>query len=124
MICYVDGGYDNVRKRNGYGSFAIFDDQDNQISLVRFKIPEANSNNEAEYISLITLLTWLEVNDMANQTDVIIIMTDSRLMVNQISGEWDIRADNLKPLLERVKLSDKMVLRWTPRKNIVKVLGH
>jgi|WetSurMetagenome_2_1015567.scaffolds.fasta_scaffold00807_9 ribonuclease HI len=124
MEIYVDGGYDNIRKQDGYGSFAAFNDDHSLIDLVRFELPEAKSNNEAEYLSLQKVLEWLDVNDLVKSVDSIIIFTDSRLMVNQLSGEWQVKAENLKPFVQSTQIPEKTWLKWTPRKNIVKILGH
>lgn len=121
MIFYVDGGYDNIRKQNGYGSFAAYAGE-TEISLVRFDLPEVKSNNEAEYMSLLKLLEWIDVNGLSNEPNT--ILTDSRLMVNQISGEWKVKAENLKPFLAMVHLPEKTELKWITRKVIVKILGH
>ena len=124
MICYVDGGYNNNNKSDGYGSFAAFDSNGNLIDKISFLLPEANSSNEAEYYSLSYLITWLEANNLPSEKDGCIIYSDSRLMINQVNGYWKVRASNLQVLVDKIKLPPYTKLDWVDRNRIVDVLGH
>ena len=125
MVCYVDSGYRNDGSSNsnssGYGSFIIYDDFDNKKELSRFKLPEASSNNEAEYLGLIKLLIYLDLYEYPEAT----IYMDSQLVVNQVNNKWKINYKNLYDLYHIVKsFNVKFELKWIPREQIVDQLGH
>lgn len=79
------------------------------------------TNNEAEYATLISLLMNLPSNSRPT------IFMDSKLVVQQLQGNWKVRANNLKPwfeLCERHLKRTKATLRWVPRDVIVQKVGH
>jgi len=73
------------------------------------------TNNEAEYHSLIALLEWAVEHGVRD----LIVRGDSQLVVYQADGKRQPKAENLKPLLLRVKqLSGKIGavrFEWIPR---------
>ncbi len=120
---YCDGGCNNITKEKAYGSFAVFIDEENEV-IQRYRFDHIRTSNEAEYEILIKLLEYLVEN---NITDVI-INSDSKLTVMQVNGTYGVYAPNLIPkcivakeLLSKLSNSK---LEWTPRKNIVSILGH
>lgn len=122
--CYVDGGYRNDGSKDsnlsGYGSYKFY--LENGLTETRsFKLPLARSNNEAEYLSLIELLT----SGLESFNDKIIIYMDSQLVVNQVNNRWKVNYKNLQILLDKIKsLNLNFELEWIPRESIVKELGH
>ena len=133
IICWVDGGYNNVKKTNGYGSFLIRNGEED--ILKRFLLPEANSSNEAEYLSLLKLLDELYalVNWVWKQEKIsVIIKSDSQLMVNQIKGTWKVNSQRLVELnhkclteIKDIEISNvKLKLQWINREENVIMLGH
>jgi ribonuclease HI len=120
MKYWVDGGCRNQGKANritweGYGSFSDGE------RVTHFELPDAGTNNEAEYQSLLQLLKTLSARCKAT------IYTDSRLMVGQLTDDWKVKAERLKPLVEQALAELKRTgahLQWVPRKEIVKQLGH
>ena len=75
------------------------------------------TNNEAEYLALIELLGTLcelKIND-------VIIQGDSKLVVNQVAGDWKVKNERLKILNQKAKLLlydiPSWKLEWIPRKN-------
>lgn len=124
LICFTDGGYDNNRKRNGYGSFKIFNGEEETLKRFRFDFIE--SSNEAEYETFIYLLHYLLENVPRDCN--IKVFSDSQLLVNQVNKKWRVKSPNLKEFNETaVSLFDEfdnMSLTWVPRRLIVKQLGH
>ena len=60
---------------------------------------EANSHNEAEYLSLIhALQIYLEKSIMK-----LVVKGDSLLVIRQLQGVWKVQKDSLCPLLRQVK---------------------
>jgi ribonuclease HI len=124
MICYVDGGYDNIRKCNPYCSFKVYDNDGNLLQWdKKFSFIDAKTNNEAEYWALIRCLGFLAVyGDSAYDNT---IYSDSKLLVNQVQNLWKInypRLRELKDIVDGFKFHWSIV--WLPREIIVKELGH
>lgn len=75
---------------------------------------EGISNNEAEYLAIITAL-----NNVANKDSQIVILSDSQLVVNQINHKYGINNENLRRLATQVwvleKKFDKFELHWLRR---------
>ena len=118
-VFWADGGCrfqdSSGRRRECYGSYS------DGASVQRFNFPTANTSNEAEYRTLIELLSTLKVGAVPT------IRIDSKLVVGQLTRGWRVRAENLKPLHRQAKeflRSRKARLVWVPRKQIVARLGH
>ena len=116
---WVDGGCSNHnasgRDRKAYGSCS------DGVSVQRFTFPDAKTSNEAEYRTLIELLSTLQ--DGAAPTT----RMDSKLLVGQLTKGWRVRAENLKPLHKRAKelmRSTRARLTWVPRTEVFAKLGH
>ena len=60
----------------------------------RYLGPELHSNNFAEYAGLIMLLEYLYTHSLRNVT----IYCDSKLVVEQVSDNWDVNSQDLLPL--------------------------
>jgi ribonuclease HI len=113
---WVDGGYANDR---GYGSYC-----DDEGNVTRFMLPDAETNNEAEYGALIKLLATLPL-DLKEMGPT--IHTDSRLLVGQLTLGWKCKAKNLTELLwvaTTFYQRSNSHLQWVPRIEILKRLGH
>jgi ribonuclease HI len=124
MICYIDGGYDNINKRNPYISFKVYDDNGNLVTHVERATVPATTNNEAEYWALIHCLNYLQTN-ASWSNEIHTIYSDSSLLVNQVMGKWVINKPHLAKLVSYVYSYDvKYKLLWVSRKTIVKELGH
>ena len=116
---WVDGGcrgnHDIGGPRAAYGS--ISDGQD----VERSTFYGIRTNNEAEYMVLMTLLTNLRPGQGP------IIYTDSRLIVGQLTQGWRVRAPNLlefhRVAADELGLTGARLV-WVPRAQIVARLGH
>jgi ribonuclease HI len=99
-----DGGkatvaFDGASRGNPGPSAAAYvvNDEDGVVKREGEVIGEA-TNNEAEYVALLRgLVKARELGYSAVEA-----LGDSELVVEQVSGEWRCRADNLKPLCEEV----------------------
>lgn len=123
LVCYTDGGFKQRRNPKGYGSFAVYKDN-NLIELNHFDLQESNTSNESEYLSLITLLKYLAQNQKSESS---YIYMDSRLVYNQVEHRWKVGAENLKrynAIALAYKKDIKVTLIWIGRKEILKILGH
>lgn len=59
---------------------------------------QGTTNNEAEYQAVIEALVWC--HELADE---FLILTDSQLVVNQINGTWQVKAENLKSWYDNAK---------------------
>lgn len=75
---------------------------------------EGVSNNEAEYLAIISAL-----NNVFGKDNHIIILSDSQLVVNQINHKYGINSENLRGLASQVwvleKRFEKFELTWIRR---------
>lgn len=73
------------------------------------------TNNEAEYHALILGL----LHALAEGADEVEVRGDSQLVLRQVSGQYKMKAENLKPLLADAKGAlakfRKVKLEWIPR---------
>lgn len=103
---YVDGAGYNGR----YSAHAIVTGEEVEEVILRVSHKEY-TNNEMEYAALYHCL-----NRFAQAGDT--IYTDSELIVRQISGEYNIKAQNLIPLYDKCTalLHNKHIeIKWIPR---------
>ena len=99
-VLYFDGACrGNPSDKLGLG--AIIKDRYGDTITTYSKISEnGGSNNEAEYLSLIQGLKLAIKSKIRNIT----VKGDSSLIINQVTGKYQVRADNLIPLHETVKI--------------------
>ena len=74
------------------------------------------TNNVAEYTAAICALEWLAGEGYAGS---VLVLGDSQLVVRQINGEYEVRAEHLKAYHERLsalaKRFESAEFRWIPR---------
>lgn len=109
----ADGGSRGNPGPAGYG--AVVRDADGEVLLERYGALGVTTNNVAEYTGLIEgLKAALELG--ADQVDV---RMDSKLVIEQMSGRWQIKNPGLRPLAAEaaglVKRFDVITFDWIPR---------
>jgi ribonuclease HI len=78
---------------------------------------EESTNNVAEYTALAKALQWLLANNFnSNKVE---IKSDSQLVVNQLTGDYKVKAKRILPLFKHVlflktKFQD-IQIKWIPR---------
>jgi len=112
---YIDGA---ARGNPGPAGAGVFVEPERDRPALEFYEPlGATTNNVAEYRAL---LLALERAEEAGADDVD-IRSDSRLLVEQLRGNFKIRAEHLKPLLAEAVLRAKRFRRFAithiPREN-------
>jgi ribonuclease HI len=75
------------------------------------------TNNFAEYSALVKALQWLHANNFSSSR--VEIKSDSQLIVNQLSGDYKVRARRIMSLYKQVlflknKFQD-IEIKWIPR---------
>jgi ribonuclease HI len=78
---------------------------------------EGSTNNVAEYTALTKALQWLLANDYRSKK--VEIKSDSQLIVNQLTGDYKVKARRIMPLYKEVlslksKFQD-IQIKWIPR---------
>ncbi len=59
------------------------------------------TNNQAEYYAVITALTWLSQQPL-KAGDLVVVRSDSQLVVNQVVGNYKVKVAHLRPLVSQV----------------------
>ena len=113
VVVEADGGSRGNPGPAGYGSVVL--DTDGQVLLERQGSLGVTTNNVAEYTGLIEgLKAALELG----ATEVAVRM-DSKLVVEQMSGRWQIKNAGLRPLAaeaaQLVARIGKVTFEWIPR---------
>jgi ribonuclease HI len=76
-----------------------------------------STNNVAEYTALVKALEWLISNKLASSR--VEIKTDSQLVVNQLEGNYKVKAKRIIPLYKQVLLLkakfSEIRIMWVPR---------
>ncbi len=96
---YTDGGARGNPGPAAYG-LVIKNQKENIIYKHSEKIGKA-TNNQAEYEGLIAGLRWLVKNNI--QSEKIDFFLDSKLVVNQMQGNFKVKSLNIRPLWRRAK---------------------
>ncbi len=78
---------------------------------------ENSSNNVAEYTALLKALQWLLANNLGSTK--VVVKSDSQLIVNQLAGDYRVKAKRIIPLYKQVlilkrKFQDIQIM-WIPR---------
>ena len=108
--------FDGAARREGAGVGVVFVSLQRQIPLDSFSLSEFCSNNIAEYQALIIgLQIAIEMGILQLE-----IVGDSKLVINQILEQYDVKKEDLVPYCKyRKKLLanfEAITLEHTPRK--------
>lgn len=124
-IYYVDGGSqgNEQRDRPRRAKIAIaYSESSDRIDPTKITIyweeVGDKTNNEAEYLALLKTLDL--VNEKRAGSGDQVIRSDSKLVVNQVKGEWQVNEPRLKELNDRAKDAMQKLgsvrLEWVPRR--------
>jgi len=94
---HVDGGARGNPGPAGYG-VVLRDAAGSKIAELSHYLG-LRTNNFAEYSGLIAALEWAQQKDLR----ALKVISDSELMVRQITGQYKVRSPELKPLYERAR---------------------
>jgi ribonuclease HI len=115
----------------GYGSYHL-ESRTGQKQTIRLDFGRGVTNNEAEYRTLIAglknLVGRIQRAGKSPSTYSLLVHTDSQLIVGQLTQGWQVKAANLRPLVDEAKSLMGAFGRCdsvkVPRDEIVRVLGH
>jgi ribonuclease HI len=127
-ITFDGGARGNPGK--GYGSYELRSRSRGEI--VRLDFGDRVTNNEAEYRTLIAALRDLirRITAQGESPDAfaLAVRGDSQLVIFQLGGQWKVKTPHIRPLHEEatglLKPFGAVDLRWHPRANSVRTLGH
>lgn len=106
---YTDGAARGNPGLGGAGA-VIYDEQQAEVAAVSKYLGSKVTNNEAEYQALILGLQHAQ----QLSTDKLEIFMDSKLIVQQVKGNYQVKSVKLKPLFIQVK----QLLRYWPQWSI------
>ena len=130
LYLVFDGG-SKGNPGKGYGSF-VYKGVVNQLDVVTIEYPGTTTNNEAEYRTMINglkaALAAIEAEGHDPSQLKVAVRSDSKLVVEQVSGNWKIKKAELRPLVQQAQsLLGRFAawdLQWHPRSESVRILGH
>ena len=132
FLAVVDGGAlgNGSDTPKACGSYHLAT-RDGRKHTIRLDLGTA-TNNEAEYRTLIAALKDLtgRIEKAGRNPEAygVLVYTDSQLIVGQVTQGWQIKAANLRPLIDEARSLLKAFggadLVKVPRDEIVRVLGH
>lgn len=80
-------------------AFVVYDAEDELVTSCQGAMVGSQTNNTAEYAAMIEALTYAHEDD-SNDYE---ILTDSQLVVKQLSGEWQVKSENLRSWYDNAK---------------------
>lgn len=114
VIVEADGGSRGNPGPAGYGA-VVMDAESGTVLAERAESIGRATNNVAEYSGLIA---GLEAAAEVGATEVAVQM-DSKLVVEQMSGRWQVKHPDMRPLARRAQELrgpfDSVTFRWIPR---------
>ena len=123
---WFDGGTGPTNPGNGYGSYEIQSEHLNHV-VSRAGFGNPITSNQAEYMTLLLALNWLGHNAEKAQTQ-LLIFSDSKLVVMQVSGSWKVKCFHIRELRDEVRALlacfQKWEIHWQSRVENIKRFGH
>ena len=94
---YFDGASRSNPGPASYGG-VIYDENNIEVGTYYDYIGKA-TNNVAEYLGLFAGLKACKDNNIKN----LIVYGDSKLVIEQVKGNWNVKSENLKPIYNEIK---------------------
>ena len=116
LIIEADGGSRGNPGPAAYGCL-VKDAQTNEVLFEEGKTLGITTNNVAEYSGLVAALAAAHEIDPNAQIEV---RMDSKLVVEQMSGNWKIKHENMKGLVEKARnafAQTQVKYVWVPRED-------
>ncbi len=112
IMIMTDGGATSNPGRAA-AAYIVKDEKEGLICLHSEYIGNA-TNNVAEYMAVIMALNYVKRNFKGEYT----LLSDSKLVVEQLNGNYTVKATNLQPLWKKAKKlveEMKVKVKWIPR---------
>lgn len=102
VTVYFDGGFDLKTRRSGLGCAIYYEQNGKSFRLRRNAlVEELDTNNEAEYAAMHLGIQELELLGVHHLP--VIFVGDSKVVVNQLSGEWPCYEAELSKWADRIE---------------------
>jgi ribonuclease HI len=98
FIAFIDGGARNNPGPAGWGAYIV--NADGVVAAELHGALGIATNNVAEYNALLGALQWALANGVTRMD----VKADSLLLVEQMKGNYKVKADGLKPLNAKARL--------------------
>jgi len=103
VVVHFDGACQTIRGQRTAGYGCTIDGGGFRHEECGLAVPPGHlraTNNVAEYVGAIRALEWLVTTPYRGE---VVVIGDSELVVRQASGEYEVRADHLRPYHERLR---------------------
>lgn len=107
LVIYTDGASRGNPGRASYG-FTISDEKGN-LNFEEGKYIGVTTNNVAEYIGVLEALK--KAKKILTKHGQIELFADSRLIVEQLSGNFKVKALHLRPIFDQIKILEMEIGR-------------
>ena len=97
---YCDGG---ARGNPGPGGCACIIEKDGKVIIKKSKFLGRCTNNIAEYSAVLLAFEWMSGYEGVENLDINFFL-DSELVVNQLTGKYRVKNNNLKVIYLKIKL--------------------
>ena len=114
LIVEADGGSRGNPGPAGSGAIVI-DADTGEILVELARFVGVATNNVAEYIALVTALEWIDQN---HHGSTVLVRMDSKLVIEQMSGNWKIKHLDMQQLAiqaNRLLTGLRASFQWIPR---------
>ena len=122
VVVYFDGGC-NPNPGAGYGSYQVKINGTTR-PVQRLSFGGNCTNNVAELLTVLNAIKSLD----KDYTVSLLVVGDSKLALNTISGEWNAKHENIIQIVAEAKFQLGHVATfdtlWVPRKEMVSRFGH
>lgn len=95
---FTDGGSRNNPGDAGLGAYIV---RDGEVLAELSEYLGKQTNNYAEYTAVIRALEWCIEHSLAHEP--LSFKMDSKLVVEQVQGNWKVKEPTLRPLVDRVR---------------------
>jgi len=115
FLVYTDGACTGNPGRMGIG-YVIYQNPGQKLTATCTYSPGTGTNNQAEYLAVIAALDYLT----AFEPQSILVMSDSQLVIYQLTGVYAIKSPTIAELADRVfelvkRLGCRVDFKWIPR---------
>lgn len=121
MISIYTDGASRGNGGESASSYIILDKDGNELARNVRHIGIA-TNNMAEYMAVHDAIEYCYLNIIFDPVECCKIISDSALVINQLSGKWKINNQNLKEINHNIKfyldnMGTRFAFEWEPRTN-------
>ena len=96
--------------QHGVGAYAFIVVKDGDIVHSYARLVTDSTNNRCEYLGIFNAIEWFGANLTVDPlVDKVEIVSDSQLVIKQITGQWKVNDDELLRLKARVVMVGKRV---------------